>query len=166
MTKPSKDITQYPVSFTRLERRDIVERQLNTRGGWAFNWLKPYSQDYEVHAMVLEEKPVIIQGLIALRGNDDPDFMCIDVELIESAPQNKKMINGKTNPNREFFNCGKILVAYACLYSFRKGYEGYVELTSKSSKMSFYESLRAKQTYGQNFLFNTVSANRLVTKYF
>ena len=41
MTKPSKDITQYPVSFTRLERRDIVERQLNTRGGWAFNWLKP-----------------------------------------------------------------------------------------------------------------------------
>ena len=165
MNQP-KDITQCSVSFIQLERSDIKNRQLNTRSGWAFNWLKPYSQGFEIHAMVMEERPTIIQGLIALRGNDDPDFICVDVDLIESAPQNKKIINGKTNPNRQFMNCGRLLVAYACLYSFRNGYDGFVELTSKSSKMPFYESLGAIQTYGQNFLFSTDSANRLVTKYF
>lgn len=160
-----RDITKEKFLFNILNREEIKVLELDNPRGWAFNWLKPYSKGYEIYALSIETKSRI-QGLIALKGNSDPDFMCVDVELIESAPQNKKIINGQTNQNREFSNCGRLLVAFACHYSFIKGYDGYVELTSKSSKFPFYESLGAKRTYGQNVYFDTDSANKLVTKYF
>ncbi len=85
--------------------------------------------------MVTEVYPSDIQGLIALKPNYDEAYRCLDVEIIKSTPNNKQIIKGKTNSKRTYIGVGKCLVAFSCQYSIDKELEGFVELTSKSSKI-------------------------------
>lgn len=164
--RTNTDIKEHAVEFVKLSRGVIKAGNYNPGGGWAFNWLKSFSQGYDVYALVLKETPNITEGLIALNENHDPDFMCVDVDIIESAPHNKKISNGKINSSRKLEGVGKMLVAFACKYSMDNGLDGYVELTSKSSKIPFYKELGAERASGHNFIFNTYSATKLVSEYF
>ena len=103
--------------------------------------------------------------MIALFPNTDPEFRCIDVDIVESAPQNKKCLNNKLNKNRLYKGVGKALIAFACGYSFICGLDGFVALTSKTSKYSFYNSMGAKRTFGQSVYFPTNSAKQLTERY-
>ena len=76
--------------FKKIERSEIIEKKYTPKGGWAFNWLKPLTHSFEIYGIVTEEYPNTIQGLIALKPNYDEAFRCVDVEIIESAKQNKK----------------------------------------------------------------------------
>ncbi|WP_027415697.1 hypothetical protein [Aneurinibacillus terranovensis] len=161
-----KTDTEVEFYFRKVSREEIVKRQYSPKGGWEFRWLKPLSQSFEIYGLVTEKYPTDVQGLIAARPNYDEDFLCVDVDIIESSPKNKKMIKGKINPNRTYIGVGKCLVAFACQYSIDKGLEGFVELTSKSSKYELYKELGAYQTYGQSMVFSDIAANQLAQIYF
>lgn len=147
--------------FKKIDRDEIVKKKFTPSGGWAFNWLKPFTQSFEIYGIVTEECPNMIQGLIALKPNYDEDFRCVDVEIIESAPYNKKVTD-----NRLYIGVGRCLVAFACQYSLDKGLEGFVEFTSKTSKIPFYKELGAVTIYGQNMMINDEAALNLAKQYF
>ncbi|MFF2532434.1 hypothetical protein ACFVS2_26565 [Brevibacillus sp. NPDC058079] len=152
--------------FRKVERAEIKSNRYHPKGGWDFDWLKPITHSFDVFGIVTEEYPGEVQGLIALKPNYDEDYRCVDVELIESAPRNKKEIKGIPNPDRKYIGVGKCLVAFACEYSFGKGLEGFIELTSKTSKFDFYGSLGAVPTFSQNMMIDDKTAIQLTKKYF
>ena len=152
--------------FRKVEHDEITDNQYRPTGGWDFDWLKPITHSFEVYGLVTKNFSHEIQGLIALMPNYDPDFKCVDIEIIESAPANKKIVNGLDNPNRRYDGIGKCLVAFACQYSLDKELEGFVELTSKTSKLDFYLNLGGTPTYGQNVMFSKHVAKHLSKKYF
>ncbi|MFD1848873.1 hypothetical protein [Oceanobacillus bengalensis] len=152
--------------FKKVERSEIIEKKYSPKGNWAFNWLKPLTHSFEIYGIVTEEYPDMIQGLIALKPNYDEAFRCVDLEIIESAPHNKKLVNKRENVNRKYIGAGRCLVAFACQYSLDKGLEGFVELTSKTSKIDFYQDLGAVSTYGQNMMIADNVALDLAKQYF
>ncbi|MCC5803811.1 hypothetical protein [Rossellomorea vietnamensis] len=160
--------TNSPVDyyFREVGKEEVKDNRYLPDYGWEFNWLYPISHDFKVFGLVTDHNPDIVEGLIALKENPDEDFLCVDVDIIESSPQNKKFIKGVLNQDRSYINVGRVLIAFACWYSIEKGYDGYVGLTSKSSKYPFYESLGAQLTYGQHFMFDDIAAERLVKIYF
>lgn len=115
------------------------------------------SQDlYLPHAMCKQRES---RSLAALhRGN-----LCVGKS---SAPKNKKEIKGYANVQRIYKGVGRCLIAFACQYSLVSGLDGYVGLTSKSSKFSFYESMGATPVSNQFYMFNTFASQKLVQKYF
>ncbi|RIW32547.1 hypothetical protein D3H55_13260 [Bacillus salacetis] len=152
--------------FREVGKEEIKGNRYLADFGWEFNWLHPISHEFRVFGLVTNNNPDFVEGLIALKENPDEDFLCVDVDIIESAPQNKKFIKGVPNLERSHINVGRVLIAFACWYSLDKGFDGYVGLTSKSSKYLFYFSMGAKQTFGQHFMFDNAAASKLVEQYF
>ncbi|GGM43319.1 hypothetical protein GCM10011351_31610 [Paraliobacillus quinghaiensis] len=152
--------------FREVKREEIIHNNYNPKGGWSFNWLKPITHSFEVYGLVTEDYPDLIQGLIALKSNYDEAFRCVDIDIIESAPQNKKVVKGEENNHRRYIGVGRCLVAFACEYSLSAGLEGFIELTSKSSKIDFYQDLGACSTYGQNMMITGDRAIELAKCYF
>ncbi|MFE5321542.1 hypothetical protein ACFQ88_22805 [Paenibacillus sp. NPDC056579] len=163
--KANTDI-RIPCYFRKVERSEIDDHKYNPHGGWQFRWSKPTTQGFDVFGLVVDEYPSDVQGLIALRPNYDDAFRCVDVEILESAPWNKKYQNKKLNPNRLYQDVGFALVAFACQYSIDKELEGFVELTSKSSKFDFYLKLGARPAFGQNMTFSDKAAQKIVQEFF
>jgi hypothetical protein len=59
------------------------------------------------------------------------------------------------------------LVAYACKLSFQYGFEGFVSFTAKTRLIEHYEkTLAAYHFGGQRMIIPTLSAEKLVEKYF
>ena len=84
----------------------------------------------------------------------------IFIHLVESANFNK-------GTNKIYFGVAGNLFAFACKLSFEKGYEGYVAFDSKSALIEHYKKkLGAKHFKGQRMFIETVSALKLVNKYF
>ncbi|ESU34237.1 hypothetical protein G3A_02080 [Bacillus sp. 17376] len=104
-----------------------------------------------------------LQGLVAIRENYDEDFRYMEMEIVESAPQNKKFNKGHINQNRQYSNIGKILIAFVCWYSLKDPItEGFVEFTSKTSKMPLYISLGAKEKGYHDMVFYPEDSLRVV----
>jgi len=152
--------------FKKVDRSEIIEKKYSAKGNWIFNWLKPLTHSFEIYGIVTEEYPDMIQGLIALKPNYDEAFRCVDVEIIESAPYNKKLVNKRENIHRKYVGVGRCLVAFVCQYSLDKGLEGFIELTSKTSKIDFYHELGAVSTYGQHMMITDDVALNLAKQYF
>ncbi|HDX9577011.1 TPA: hypothetical protein ROX88_000482 [Bacillus pseudomycoides] len=159
----NKEVVYY---FRRIEKEEIKQNKYLPDNGWDFNWLHPISHNFEVYGLVTELYPDSVEGLIALKQNNDPDFLCVDIDIVESAPKNKKEIKGYANVQRIYKGVGRCLIAFACQYSLVSGLDGYVGLTSKSSKFSFYESMGATPVSNQFYMFNTFASQKLVQKYF
>jgi len=151
--------------FRKVERAEILKNNYTPTGGWDFDWAKPISLSFEVYALITKSSPEIVQGLIAVRPNYDEIYKCVDIDILESAPQNKKYNKKKLNMNRSYVNIGKCLVAFSCAYSVEVSLEGYVQLTSKTSKITFYEELGAKNTYGQNMVLYDSDAKILIEEH-
>ncbi|QKY68415.1 hypothetical protein [Lentibacillus sp. CBA3610] len=107
-----------------MEREEIIEKKYNPEGGWSFHWLKPVTHFFNVYGLVTAEYPNSVQGLIALKPNYDDAFRCVDIDIIESSPHNKKMVHGVNNEKRKYVGIGRCLVAFACEYSINQGLEG------------------------------------------
>lgn len=149
-----------------VNRDEIIENHYNPDGGWAFDWLHPLSHGFEIYGLVTDTFPESVQGLIALKQNPDEAFNCVDIDIVESSPNNKKEIGGNPNIRRTYKGVGRCLIAFACQYSIDNGFEGYVGLTSKSSKFKFYEDMGAFRTSGQRYMFFDTTAKQLVQIYF
>lgn len=66
-----------------------------------------------------------------------------------------------------YFGVAGNLFAFACKFSFEKGYEGYVAFDSMSALIKHYKKkLGATHFKGQRMFIETVNAMKLVKKHF
>jgi ribosomal protein S18 acetylase RimI-like enzyme len=149
-----------PCYFRKVELKEIKERRYNPLGGWAFDWKKPIGTDFEVYGLVTEEYPDEVQGLVAVRANYHEDFRCVFLDIVESAPHNKKIA-----PRRKYIGVGKVLVAFAAQYSKDHDLDGCVSLTSKSNKIDFYEGLSFLVLGSREAILEENPAKLLMSKY-
>ncbi len=137
-----------------LTNKDI--KQINKKD-WLFDWeLQLKSKDREVYKLVIKNNPKIIQGLLSLSDFGDHIY----VHLVESVKFNK----GK---NKIYAGVPGNLFAFACKFSFDKGYEGFVAFDAKTILIKHYEeTLSATHFKGTKMYIETPAATRLIDKYF
>lgn len=82
------------------------------------------------------------------------------MHLIESAPFN-------LGEEKLYIGVPGNLVAFACRLSFHRGFEGYVSFMAKTQLIKHYETtLGAKDVGAHLMIINTLSALKLIDKYF
>ena len=138
-----------------LDSNDL--KSITKGNGWLFNWKVEFRMpDRDVYKLTIRDNNSIIQGLISLTEREDHIYM----HLIESSPFNR----GK---EKVYLGVPGNLVAFACKLSFHRGFEGYLSFTSKSTLIDHYEkTLGAQHIGGQIMVINTISALKLIDKYF
>lgn len=149
----SGDSFKTEVSF--IDKEDI--KKITKAKGWLFNWKAEFKKpDRDVYKLTINNNPAIIQGLVSLTERQDHVYM----HLIESAPFNL----GK---EKVYIGVPGNLVAFACRLSFHRGFEGYVSFTAKTQLIKHYEmTLGAEDVGGHVMIINTLSALKLIDKYF
>jgi len=128
-----------------------------------FEWSR-YAE-YEVYKIRLENDKTIL-GLMCLTEHTDKATNAIEIELLEVASEN-------IGNHKKLDNIAGCLIAYACRESFKRGYDGFVFLTPKTSLLKHYRT-----KYGfEHFAFSTGqrpdgfmflhddSARKLIKKY-
>lgn len=94
--------------------------------------------------------------MISLEVKSDHVYM----HLVESAPFNKGF-------KKVYCGVPGNLVAFACKLSFQRGHEGNVSFVSKSQLIEHYiKTLGATHFGGRIMIIETVSALKLINKYF
>jgi hypothetical protein len=132
-------------------------KSVTKKEGWLFDWKAEFKKpDRDVYKLTIVNNQTINQGLISLSVKTDHVYM----HLIESAPFNK----GK---DKVYAGVPGNLVAFACKLSFQRGFEGYLSFLSKTNLINHYEkTLGASHAGGNLMIINTISALRLINKYF
>jgi hypothetical protein len=130
---------------------------VSKKEGWLFDWKAEFKKpDRDVYKLTIVNNQTVIQGLISLSVKTDHVYM----HLIESAPFNK----GK---DKVYVGVPGNLVAFACKLSFQRGFEGYLAFLSKTNLINHYEkTLGAVHVGGHLMIINTISALKLINKYF
>jgi len=138
------------VSFSDL-------KNVTKKNKWQFDWKYEYKQpERDVYKLTITNNESIIQGLVSLEIKSDHVYM----HLIESAPFNK----GKT---KVYAGVPGNLVAFVCKFSFQRGHEGNVSFFSKTQLVQHYiDSLGAMHVGGRIMIIDTISALKLISKYF
>jgi hypothetical protein len=139
------------ILLTSKEKKQIVS------ANWLFEWSKEIEKpDRQVFKLVICNNETIIQGLISLSDFKDHIYM----HLIESAKFNK----GKT---KVYTGVPGNLVAFACKFSYDKGYDGYVAFDSKTKLIQHYQnSLGARWLKGTRMYIDSIVAKKLIAQYF
>lgn len=123
--------------------------------GWKFDWRKEASTG-NVYKLVIRITPEVIQGLIRIEDKGDHIFM----KLIESAKHNK-------GRNKIYEGVAGNLVAFACLKSLAKGYNGIVAFEAKSKLIEHYRTtLKARLYSGNKMYIDEKTALILIDNYF
>lgn len=132
-------------------------KEVIKKNGWFFDWKYELKlAGHDVYKLVLVDDFSTIQGLISLQVKDDHVYM----HLVESAPFNK-------GNNKLYAGVPGNLVAFACLLSFEKGFDGNVSFISKSQLVNHYiESLGAIHFGGRLMIIEGNAAKKLIDKYF
>jgi hypothetical protein len=109
----------FPTTVARTGMKDI--EVTSKPNGWKFDWRTEFENiGKEVYKLTITGNPTIIQGMLSLTIKSDYIFM----NLLENAPFNlrkSKMYEGVAGN----------LVAYACLISFQRGFEGFIAFDAK-----------------------------------
>jgi hypothetical protein len=124
---------------------------------WLFDW-KSEAKDKNklIYKLIIADNPGIIQGLISLQDKKDHIFM----HLIESNKFNR-------GARKVYLGVPGNLVAFACKFSFDKGYDGYVSFESKTKLIIHYQkTLGADLLFGNIMAIDTKAAIRLIDQYF
>lgn len=145
----------FKTSIIHLTREDL--KTVTRKNGWVFDWkLELNKPGREVYKLTTTENQHIIQGLISLEIKFDHVYM----HLVESAPFNK----GK---KKVYEGVPGNLVAFACRFSFQRGFEGNISFVSKTQLINHYIStLGAFHAGGRLMIIETSAALRLLDKYF
>ncbi|MED1865857.1 hypothetical protein P4V41_20610 [Fictibacillus nanhaiensis] len=152
--------------FKALNREDLITYDIKkAKDSWQFDWKRPFSRDSIVFGLFAEGENRV-QGLLALYPNNDPDFLCVDLDWVESAPHNKRIAL-----DRKYVGVGKTLVSFACWYSLEH-FDGHVMLSSKSSKVPLYLGMGAlhggfqsEEEGGHPMIFYPQSSKKNVERY-
>jgi hypothetical protein len=145
----------FPTDIVITELNDF--KSVTKKGVWLFDWRNEFKKpDRDVYKLNIVNNQTVIQGLISLSVKTDHVYM----HLIESAPFNK----GK---DKVYAGVPGNLVAFACKLYFQRGFEGYLSFLSKTNLINHYEkTLGATHVGGILMIINTISALRLINKYF
>jgi hypothetical protein len=145
----------FQTEISLLTKSDL--KTISKSKGWLFNWRHEFNQlDREVYKLTIIDNPGIVQGLISFTVRPDHVYMF----LLESAPFNL----GK---NKLYEGVPGNLVAYACKVSFQRGGEGFVSFESKTKLIDHYVNILGAYHFGGHLMvIDTISAKRLVDKYF
>ena len=132
-------------------------KSITKKNKWQFDWKLEYRHpERDVYKLTIVNNEQIIQGLISLEVKSDHVYM----HLVESAPFNK----GK---NKMYAGVPGNLVAFACKLSFQRGHEGNISFLSKTQLIKHYiDSLGAMHVGGRIMVIETISALKLIDKYF
>jgi hypothetical protein len=132
-------------------------KSITKKEGWLFDWKAEFKKpDRDVFKLTIVNNQTVIQGLISISVKTDHVYM----HLIESAPFNK----GK---DKVYAGVPGNLVAFACKLSFQRGFEGYLSFLLKTNLIGHYEkTLGATHVGGNLMIINTISALKLINKYF
>ncbi len=145
----------FPTEVSRMTKTDL--KQVTKKNGWTFNWKSELDDNRrEVYKLTISNNPNIIQGILSL--TIEPDHIYMD--LLESAPFNR-------GRNKMYEGVAGNLVASACKVSFQNGFDGYLSFTAKTKLIDHYiKSLGAYHFGGRLMIINTITANKLIDKYF
>jgi hypothetical protein len=138
-----------------LTKSDLV--LINKTLKWSFDWREEYKQPTrEVFKLTIYGNPTIIQGLISLEIKKDHVF----IHLLENAPFN-------IGKSKIYAGVAGNLVAFACKFSFQRGFDGVVSFVAKSKLIEHYkESLGAFHIGNQIMVIENQEALKLIGKYF
>ena len=95
-----------------------------------FDW-NVYQKE-EVYKIRLATDDIIL-GLMCLVDHTDEETNAIEIELLEASSENM-------GPKKKLDHIGGCLIAYACRESFKRGHDGCVFLTPKTSLVTHYPS--------------------------
>lgn len=142
---------------TKVVRLDKSDKKSIRPAEWLFDWETELElPNRDVYKLTTVNNPKVLHGLLCLEDKRDHIF----IHLVESANFNK-------GTNKMYLGVAGNLFSFACKLSFEKGYEGYVAFDSKSVLIEHYEKkLGAIHFKGQRMFIETVSALKLVEKYF
>lgn len=145
----------YPGILQRLILSDLAF--INPKH-WTFDWKKEISNSEHHTYKLLISGDNYIQGLISFKEVDEGEGYIL-VRYIESAPHNRGR-NGE-------FRIAPVLLAYTCMKSFEKGYEGFVCIHIKidDTLIRYYKSLGAVFLGNQRMILDTVASRRLIQLY-
>lgn len=109
-----------------------------------------------VYKLTTVSNPTIIQGQVSIEDKQDHVFM----HLIESAKFNK-------HKDKVYYGVPGNLVAFACKFSFDKGYQGFLTFDAKTTLVKHYqETLYATHFRGLRMFIESKAARRLISQYF
>src|SRR5690606_4515277 len=95
-----------------------------------FDWSR--YKGHEVYKIRLKDNERIL-GLMSLVEHSDKATNAVEIELLEISSENM----GRTKKLDHIAGC---LIAYACRESFKRGHDGFVFLTPKTSLLKHYRS--------------------------
>lgn len=144
----------FDTEIVRLTIKDI--KQLN-KTNWQFDWVKEIKDKSKlVYKLTTVSNPTIIQGQVSIEDKQDHVFM----HLIESAKFNK-------HKDKIYYGVPGNLVAFACKFSFDKGYQGFLTFDAKTTLVKHYqETLYATHFRGLRMFIESKAARRLISQYF
>lgn len=145
----------YPGILQRLTLSDLSSINPNH---WTFDWKKEVSNSEHHTYKLLISGDNHIQGLISFTEVDEGEGYIL-VRYIESAPHNR----GRSGE----FRIAPVLLAYTCMRSFEKGYEGFVCIHIKidDTLIRYYKSLGAEFIGNQRMILDTIASQRLIQLY-
>lgn len=145
----------FPTNITLLTVADL--KSVIKMNSWQFDWKYELKQpEREVYKLTIPNNISVIQDLISLEIKNDHIYM----HLVESAPFNK----GKS---KVYSGVPGNLVAFACRFSFQRGFKGNVSFISKTQLIDHYiKTLGAFHFGGRLMIIETQAALKLIDKYF
>lgn len=173
--KQQEDISEKIDELTPCLRKTSTGELINTHfnkisptrkkfSKWLFDWTQPEKKGYTVFALRADGDQRI-QGLVALKKEQG----YIDIDLVESAPQNNPQNKVYFSGEKEYNGVGGHLFAEACRQSFEAGYDGYVAFTAKTKLVEHYrKELGARPLFAgsQRMEIATNAARTLVDRYY
>lgn len=134
-----------------VEGKDWANIEKNN--AFQFDWnLEKRHEAYKIRLDSDEE----ILGLISFK--DIPREFRIHICLIEV---NRKDVGRK----KRYDHLAGCLLAFACEQSFKRDYDGYVSLRSKTELIGHYVSKYGFQQLGKNLFIDLADAERLINEY-
>lgn len=140
------------VEVRPMEKKDF-DRVLK-KNGWQFNW--KLEREKEVFKLVPIQSPNEILGLMAI--TEEVESRYIRINLLEASPGNI----GKGKKYDRIIGC---LLAFACVISIERGYNGFVGLIPKTVLWDHYRKKYGLVAFWKQLGTSPLTANLLINKY-
>ena len=114
--------------FERMTNKDFTIVKKNNDRFDKFDWSVYKNQ--EVYKIRLTTDNIIL-GLMCLTDHTDEETNAIEIELLEASVENM-------GPHKKLDNVAGCLIAFACRESFKRGHDGCIFLTPKTSLLNHY----------------------------
>lgn len=119
-----------------------------------FNFYSLFT-NYIIYKLADENRPEIIQGLVAFRHQ---------VGFLECKNMETNIHN--RNKTSIYNHTGKAMVALCCKYSLDNNMDGYISFESKGRLKAYYLRLGAKELTSVRMYIDTENAKKLINFYF